>query len=127
MPAPASRLTSYPRPLQPAPGKTGDVRFRQVAGRWLVTGDAGAHAQLDAADFEAYIEGRLEKDGPVWTELKDKGLMQQLLSSWSAERLAAMLERSSALERTIIFSDEPPIAALEEELVTIARAAQRRR
>jgi hypothetical protein len=53
--------------------------------------------------------------------------MQQLLSSWSAERLAAMLERSSALERTIIFSDEPPIAALEEELVTIARAAQRRR
>ena len=58
---------------------------------------------------------------------KDKGLMQQLLSSWSAERLARMLERSSALERTIIFSDEPPVAALEEELVTIARAAQRRR
>ena len=58
---------------------------------------------------------------------KDKALMQQLLSCWSAERLAAMLERSSALERTIIFSDEPPIAALEEELVTIARAAQRRR
>ena len=58
---------------------------------------------------------------------KDKGLMQQLLSAWSADRLAAMLERSSALERTIIFSDEPPVAALEEELVTIARAAQRRR
>jgi DNA polymerase-3 subunit delta len=58
---------------------------------------------------------------------KDKGLLQQLLSGWSAERLAAMLERSSALERTIIFSDEPPVAALEEELVTIARAAQRRR
>ena len=58
---------------------------------------------------------------------KDKGLMQQLLSAWPAERLAAMLERSSALERTIIFSDEPPIAALEEELVTISRAAQRRR
>jgi hypothetical protein len=58
---------------------------------------------------------------------KDKDLMQQLLSAWSADRLAAMLERSSALERTIIFSDEPPVAALEEELVTIARAAQRRR
>ena len=58
---------------------------------------------------------------------KDKALMQQLLSAWSAERLAAMLERSSSLERTIIFSDEPPVAALEEELVTIARAAQRRR
>ena len=58
---------------------------------------------------------------------KEKGLMQQLLSSWSAERLAQMLERASALEKAIIFSDEPPVAALEEELVTIARAAQRRR
>lgn len=58
---------------------------------------------------------------------KDKGLMQQLLSGWSAERLAAMLERTSALEKAILFSDEPPVAALEEELVTIARAAQRRR
>lgn len=58
---------------------------------------------------------------------KDKGLMQQLLSGWSAERLSAMLERAGALEKAIIFSDEPPVAALEEELVTIARAAQRRR
>jgi DNA polymerase-3 subunit delta len=58
---------------------------------------------------------------------KDKGLIQQLLSHWSAERLAQMLERSAALESAIIFSDEPPAAALEEELVTIARAAQRRR
>ena len=58
---------------------------------------------------------------------KDKGLMQQFLSGWSAERLAAMLERTSALEKAILFSDEPPVAALEEELVTIARAAQRRR
>ena len=58
---------------------------------------------------------------------KDKALMQQLLSGWDAKALAAILERSSALEHTIIFSDEPPVAALEEELMTIARAAQRRR
>ena len=58
---------------------------------------------------------------------KDKGLMQQLLSGWSSERLAQMLERASALEKTIIFSDDPPVAALAEELVTIARAAGRRR
>lgn len=58
---------------------------------------------------------------------KDKALMQQLLSGWSAERLAAMLGRTAALERAIMFSDAPPIAALEEELVTIARAAGRRR
>ena len=58
---------------------------------------------------------------------KDKGLMQQLLSGWSADRLAQMLERSATLEKSIIFSDEPPVAALEEELVAIARAARRRR
>ncbi len=58
---------------------------------------------------------------------KDKVLMRQLLSGWSAGRLAQMLERSAALEKSIIFSDEPPVAALEEELATIARAAQRRR
>jgi DNA polymerase-3 subunit delta len=58
---------------------------------------------------------------------KDKGLMQQLLSGWSAERLAHMLERSAALEKAIIFSDEPPVAALAEELTAIARAARRRR
>ena len=58
---------------------------------------------------------------------KDKGLMQQLLSSWSAERLAAMIERSAALERRIFFSSEPPVPALVEELVTIARAARSRR
>ena len=58
---------------------------------------------------------------------KDKSLMQRLLSGWNSERLAAMMERTSALEKAIIFSDEPPVAALEEELVTIARAAQRRR
>jgi DNA polymerase-3 subunit delta len=58
---------------------------------------------------------------------KDKALMQQLLSGWNAERLAAMLERTAALEKAIIFSDEPPVAALEEELVTIARATGRRR
>ncbi len=57
---------------------------------------------------------------------RDKGLMQQWLSGWSANRLAQMLERAAALERTIIFSDEPPVAALEQELTAIARAAQRR-
>jgi DNA polymerase-3 subunit delta len=58
---------------------------------------------------------------------KDKPLIQRLLSGWNSDRLAQMLERSTALENTIFFSDEPPVAALEEELVTIARAAQRRR
>lgn len=58
---------------------------------------------------------------------KDKPLMQRLVSGWNAERLAQMLERSALLEKKIFFSDEPPVAVLEEELVTIARAAQKRR
>ncbi len=58
---------------------------------------------------------------------KDKPLMQRLLTNWSAERIAQAMERSAALERAAMLSDEPPIAALGEELVTIARAAGRRR
>ena len=58
---------------------------------------------------------------------KDKPLMQRLLSSWNAEGIAQAMERSAALERASMLSDEPPIAALSEELVTIARQAGRRR
>ena len=87
---------------------------------------------LQLAGLRAQVEQSKSVDA-VMTSMgkslfwKDKGLMQQLLSGWSAQRLAAMLERASTLERTILFSDEPPVAALEEELVTIARAAHRRR
>ena len=58
---------------------------------------------------------------------KDKALMQRLLSGWSAERLAHLMERSAALEKSLMLSNEPEVAAVEEELTTIARAAQRRR
>lgn len=58
---------------------------------------------------------------------KDKALMQRLLSNWNAERITQAMERSAALERAAMLSDEPPVAALGEELVTIARAAGRRR
>jgi DNA polymerase III subunit delta len=87
---------------------------------------------LQLAGLRAQIEQGKSVDA-VMTSMgkalfwKEKGLMQKLLSGWSAERLAAMLERTSALEKAILFSDQPPAAALQEELVTIARAAQRRR
>jgi len=58
---------------------------------------------------------------------KVKPLIQRLLSYWNAERIAQAVERSAASERAAILSDEPPVAALGEELVTIARAAGRRR
>lgn len=87
---------------------------------------------LQLAPLRARIE-RGESVGGVMTSMgkalfwKDKPLMQRLLSNWSAERIAQAMERSAALERATIFSDEPPIAALGEELVAIARAAGRRR
>ena len=87
---------------------------------------------LQLAPLRARIE-RGESVGGVMTSMgkalfwKDKPLMQKLLSNWSAERIAQAMERSAGLERAAIFSDEPPIAALGEELVAIARAAGRRR
>lgn len=87
---------------------------------------------LQLAPLRARIE-RGESVSGVMTSMgkalfwKDKSLMQKLLSNWSAERIAQAMERSAALERATIFSDEPPIAALGEELVAIARAAGRRR
>ncbi len=58
---------------------------------------------------------------------KDKALIQRLLTNWNAERIAQAMERSASLERAAMLSDEPPVAALGEELVAIARAAGRRR
>ena len=87
---------------------------------------------LQIAPLRARIERGESVDG-VLTSMgkalfwKDKPLMQRLLTNWNAERIAQAMERSAALERAAIFSDEPPIAALGEQLVTIARAAGRRR
>ena len=58
---------------------------------------------------------------------KDKPLMQRLLTNWNADRIAQAMERAAAVERAAMLSDEPPIAALGEELLTIARVAGRRR
>jgi DNA polymerase-3 subunit delta len=58
---------------------------------------------------------------------KDKSLMQRLLSTWSAERLAEAAARVSALERQIMLRPLNDEAALGETLVTLARAAGRGR
>lgn len=87
---------------------------------------------LQLAPLRARIERGERLDG-VMTSMgkslfwKDKPLLKRLLSTWSAERIAQVMERSAALERAAMLSDEPPVAALGEELVTIARAAGRRR
>jgi len=87
---------------------------------------------LQLAPLRARVERGERVDG-VLTSMgkslfwKDKPLLQRLLSTWCAERIAQAMERSAALERAVMLSDEPPVAALGEELVTIARAAGRRR
>ena len=87
---------------------------------------------LQLAPLRARVEKGERVDG-VLTSMgkslfwKDKPLMQRLLTNWNAERIAQAMERSAALERAAILSDEPPVAALGEELLTIARAAGRRR
>ena len=58
---------------------------------------------------------------------KDKPLVQRLLSTWSAERLAEAAARVSALERQIMLRPLNDEAALGETLVTLARAAGRGR
>ncbi len=87
---------------------------------------------LQLAPLRARVERGERVDG-VLTSLgkalfwKDKPLLQRLLSNWNAERIAQAMERSATLERAAMLSDEPPVAALGEELVAIARAAGRRR
>jgi DNA polymerase-3 subunit delta len=58
---------------------------------------------------------------------KDKPLVERLLSSWSAERLAEAASRVSVLERQIMLRPLADEAALGETLVTLARAASRAR
>lgn len=58
---------------------------------------------------------------------KDKPLIGRLLRNWSSAQLAGMVERTARLERGVMLGGEPNLPALGEELVTIARAAARRR
>lgn len=87
---------------------------------------------VQIAPLRARVE-RGESVGGVLTSMgkslfwKDKDLMQRLLTNWPADRIAQAMERSASLERSAILSDEPPVAALGEELVAIARVAGRRR
>lgn len=87
---------------------------------------------IQLAPLRARIEQGESLDG-VMTSMgkslfwKDKPVLQRLLSNWNAARLSHLMERSAALEKGLMLSDEPEVAALSEELATIARAAQRRR
>lgn len=87
---------------------------------------------LMLAPLRARIE-RGESVSAVMTSMgkslfwKDKPLIERLLASWSADRLAEAASRVSALERQIMLRPLADEAALGETLVTLARAAGRGR
>lgn len=58
---------------------------------------------------------------------KDKAIVERLLRLWDAKGLATVAERAGRLERDLMFSPVPDDEALGEELLSIARAARRRR
>ncbi len=58
---------------------------------------------------------------------KDKETVGKMLGRWTAKDLAVISERAGALERNIMFNNAPEREALGEELLTIARKAQKAR
>lgn len=58
---------------------------------------------------------------------KDKDLVGKLLGQWNSAMLARVSERAGELERALMRGDSPPpLEALGEELIAIARTAGRR-
>ena len=86
---------------------------------------------LVLAPLRARVE-RGETVGGVLTSMgkalfwKDKDSVQQMLSTWSAERLAGASTRVAALERQLMLTKAPEETSLAETLVTLARVGQRR-
>ncbi len=58
---------------------------------------------------------------------KDKALVGEILRRWDSARLAALIDRAARIERALMLTDQPEVALVGEELVTIARAAHQRR
>lgn len=74
-----TRLTQAPRPLPKPSGAAAAHGFRRLGGRILVTNEAGNHALLSPAEYEAYLRGGLSKDEGAGKELYDKGFLREHL------------------------------------------------
>ncbi|MBA3835261.1 MAG: DNA polymerase III subunit delta [Sphingomonas sp.] len=58
---------------------------------------------------------------------KDKELVGKLLGQWNSAKLARVAERAGEMERALMRGDSPPpVEALGEELIAVARTAGRR-
>ena len=84
---------------------------------------APARARVEAGERPDAVMTALGKS-LFW---KDKELFGRLLGLWDAKGLARIADRTSQLERNLLFSPAPDREALGEELLSIARAARGRR
>ncbi|HEX9051077.1 MAG TPA: His-Xaa-Ser system radical SAM maturase HxsB [Anaeromyxobacter sp.] len=75
----------------------GPFRFRAVANRVLLTGDAGAHALVTREEFEALLDGRAPADEAKRAELREKGF---LAGERTPEQEAAGMTRRKAFLAT---------------------------
>lgn len=57
---------------------------------------------------------------------KDKAVVGRLLQQWDSAGLSTVMERSGRLERDSMLTPLPPLEGLAEELIAVARVAQRR-
>ncbi|QIK78694.1 DNA polymerase III subunit delta [Sphingomonas piscis] len=83
------------------------------------------------APLRARVE-RGERPDAVMTSVdkslfyKEKPVVNRLLQQWDAASLARLVDRSGKLARDTMLNSMPPLEGLAEELVAVARAAQRR-
>ena len=58
---------------------------------------------------------------------KDKDFVERLLRIWQPEQIARLVDRTAEVEKELMGTDAPEVAAIGEHLVAMARSAQRRR
>jgi DNA polymerase-3 subunit delta len=83
---------------------------------------APARARIENGEAAPAVMASIDKS----LFYKEKPLVSALLQRWDAASLATMMDRSGKVERDGMLTPLPPVEALGEELIAIARVARRR-
>lgn len=70
-----NKLTCLEGLPRPDPARVAPHNYRRLAGRVLITNDAGYWAALSEDDYRRYLGG-IEKGDPLWAELQPKGFLR---------------------------------------------------
>ncbi|HVM23311.1 MAG TPA: DNA polymerase III subunit delta [Sphingomicrobium sp.] len=103
-----------------ADGKEAVPVIRSLQRRLLVL--APLRARVEAGQRPGDVMASARKS-LFW---KDEAKVGRMLGRWSARELARLAERAGRLERDLMFTSAPAVEALGEELLAIARRAERR-